>query len=317
MEEYTESNYYFIRLILKWKKHFLIITGIALFASVLFSAEWFIKPKYKSFAIIYPSNIIPYGDESASEQMLQLLGASDIRTAVMRKFDLSKHYDIDTTQKSGRTRLNKAYDANVTVSRTEFESIEITVLDTDPKVASEMVKEVINALNLKARKLQRDKTQEVLNMFSNQLQFKKKQVDSVSAAIQELTVKYQLLDYEVQVKEVTKSYLKALSSGTRKENLKDLDVMMRNLEEKGGEYFELTKTFDVVLSSYNNTKLEYDNTLKDLKKELTYTNEITRPIVADTKSYPVRWLIVLASVVSVNFFLFLLLLVLDIRKKVI
>lgn len=317
MQEYTESNYYFIRLLIRWKKHFLIVTAAALVVSIVFSGEWFIKPKYKSVAVIYPSNIIPYGAESASEQTIQLLSASDIRNAVTRKFNLAAHYDINTAAKAGITNLIKNYESNVTISRTEFESIEIKVLDTDPKTACAMVKEIIAQLNLKARNLQREKSKEVLKMHADQLVFKKRQVDSVNAAMQELRVKYQLLDYDAQVKEVTKNYLRALSSGAKRENLKDLDVLMRNLEEKGGEYYELKKTFDVVLNSYNNTRLEYDNALKDITKELTYTNEITRPMVADTKSYPIRWLIVVASVASANLFLFLLLLLMDVRKKVI
>ncbi len=315
MLEYAQSNYYFIKLIIKWKFYFIIVTVISIAAGIAFSSEFFIKPKYKSFALVYPSNIIPYSTESPSEQMLQLLESSDIRNAVIRKFKLAEHYHIDTAQKSGLSELIALYESNTEVRSTQLNSIEIKVLDTDPKIACDMVTEIINGMNLKARTLQREKTKEVLVLVNNQMIMKKQQIDSVKANLQELRVKYQLLDYEVQVKEVTKGYLKALSSGARKESLKDIDVMMRNLEEKGGEYDERKQTFDVLLGSYNAVKLEYDNLIRDINKELTYSCVVTKPFPAAEKSSPIRWLIVLISTVSADMFLFIILMMMRVRKK--
>lgn len=315
MQEDMQNSSYFIKLIMKWKFHFMVITVAAIVVSAVFSSEFFIKPRYKSFAIIYPSNIIPYSSETPSEQLLQLLESSDIRNSVVSKFKLAAHYNIDTTSKSGLFDLIAAYQSNVEVRRTQFNSIEIKVFDTDAQIACDMVIEIINALNLKARNLQREKTKEVLAIVSNQLLVKKKQVDSVNSILQELRVKYQLLDYEVQVKEVTKSYLKALSSGARKESLKDIDALMRNLEEKGGEYYQMKETFDIVLESYNTSKLDYDKVMSDLNKILTYSNIVSKPYPADKKSYPIRWVIVAVSVVSTNLLLLFILTIMGKKDK--
>lgn len=313
MQEYTESSFNFIRLINKRKIHFAVVSVFAILVAALFSSEWFIKPKFKSFAIIYPSNITPYSEESTSEQMLQLLGSTDIRNAVVQKFNLYKCYKIDTLDPTAPVQMASVYQSNVEISRTQFESIEITVLDEDPKRAADIVIEIINAMNLKARALQRNKTKEVEVVVKSQLDLKKHTIDSIDNRLHEFRVKYQLFDYKIQAKEVTKSYLKAVGAGGR--NLKEIDAMMRNLEEKGGEYYELNNTLDALLKSYNETKIEYDVVLKDLNKQLTYANIITNPTPSFKKAYPVRWLIVLASVISANLFLFVLLLLLDNRKK--
>ena len=313
MQEYTESSFNFIRLINKRKIHFAVVSVFAILVAALFSSEWFIKPKFKSFAIIYPSNITPYSEESTSEQMLQLLGSTDIRNAVVQKFNLYKCYKIDTLDPTAPVQMASVYKSNVEISRTQFESIEITVLDEDPKRAADIVIEIINAMNLKARALQRNKTKEVEVVVKSQLDLKKHTIDSIDNRLHEFRVKYQLFDYKIQAKEVTKSYLKAVGAGGR--NLKEIDAMMRNLEEKGGEYYELNNTLDALLKSYNETKIEYDVVLKDLNKQLTYANIITNPTPSFKKAYPVRWLIVLASVISANLFLFVLLLLLDNRKK--
>lgn len=317
MEEYTESSYYFIKLILKWKKHFMIVSIAAIVVASIFSSEFIIKPKYKSFAIVYPANISPYGSESTAEQLLQLLESSDIRNTIIRKFNLAERYNIDTTAKSGQANLIAAYESNIEVKRTEYESIEIKVLDTKAEVACDMVNAILDALNLKARTLQRDKTKEVLVIVEHQLNFKKHQLDSLNALLIGLRVKYQILDYGVQSKEVIKSYLKALSSGKGSSGFKDIDVMLRNLEEKGGEYYEAIRVYDVTLGLYTGLKVDYENGLKDMNKELTYTNIVTKPFPADKKTYPIRWLIVVASVASADLFLLLILALMDVRKKII
>ncbi len=316
MQEYTQSNYHFLKLIIKWKLYFIIVTVVAIIVASVFSSEWFIPSKYKSFALVYPSNLTPYGHESPAEQMIQLFESSDIQKDVIRKFDLPKRYDIDTTAKSGMSALISTYESNVSISRTQFESVEIKVLDTDPKVACEMVKEIINSLNRKARKLQREKTNEVLVLLTNELKFKKQQLDTISFKLLDLRTKYQILDYNSQAKEIMKAYLKVLASGKENNNFKNIETMMHNMEEKGGEYYENVKVFNELLKGYAKTKLDYDEAWKDMNKELTYTNMVTSPTPSDKKAYPIRSLIVLVSVVSANLFLFLIIIFLDTKRRV-
>ena len=95
--------------------------------------------------------------------------------------------------------------------------------------------------------------------------------------------------------------LKALSDV--KSNIKDIDLMLRNLEEKGAHFKQANQNFNTAIQSYSATQLEYENVLKGLNKELTYTNLVTKPSPDNKKAYPIRWLIVLASVVSTNLFL--------------
>jgi len=312
MQEYTESNYHFLKLIIKWKYPFMIVTAAALIVSFIFSSPFFIKPKYKSFAIAYPANLTPYGTESAAEQLMQLFLSADVRNQVIKKFDLAKRYEIDTTSKGGVEALIGTYESNVTISRTQFESVEIKVLDEDAKVACDMVKEIIKAMNLKARALQRDKSKEVLLLYTNELNYKKKQLDSINDILNDLRQNYQILDYNSQAKELMKGYVKGLGKG--KPN-SEISQMMKNLEEKGGEYYSNIRIYDELLKGYSKAKLDYDEIWKDMNKELTYANMVTYPSVSDKKAYPIRSLIVAVSVVSADLFLFLIIVFLDSKKK--
>jgi len=163
----------------KWKKHLIIVGLVSLGASILFSSPWFIKPKFKAFALIYPSNLIAYSNESATEQMLQLAQSSDIRNWVISAFNLYEHYEIDTAKnKFYKSEVIKNYEENVSIKKTEFETMEITVYDTDPLIAAQMVDSIIHYFDVKARQLQAEKSKEVLIISRNQLEQKRQQMDS-------------------------------------------------------------------------------------------------------------------------------------------
>ncbi|HEU4716423.1 MAG TPA: hypothetical protein VFU15_01240 [Bacteroidia bacterium] len=296
MEDLNNTDLWALAVRRKW-----MLLAIAFLGSVLgfvFSGSTFIRPKYKSVAVVYPVNIIPYSLESPTEQLLQLFNSADVRAMMVKKYDLAKRYGIDTTMSSGKTRLFNEYDDNVNIRKTEFESIKIDICDENPEVACDMVNGLIHFTDVKARNLQRQKTREVVKIFRDQLDFKQHQLDSLDRIMDQLRVRYGLLDYAAQTKELTKNYLKMVSSGTPADRLRPVDTLMRNLEEKGGDLISVSNQVSSLQDSYNSIKSDYDKALSDLTKELTYSNVVTRPFPADSKSYPVRSLVALISAIS-------------------
>lgn len=313
MEEYTLSILYYVKLLIRWKMQFIIITVVAVIAAAVFSSEWFITPRYKSLATVYPANIVAFSEESNTEQMLQMLQSNHIRSSVIRKFDLAKHYEIDTTAKDAQTQLIGQWKKFVSISKNEYESVDIEVTDTDPKLAADIANDILWELDNKISSLHKEKASEVKILLEKQLALKNAQLDSLGKGLQELRVKYNILDYNIQAEEVTKGYMNAL--GGKVSGLKDIDHLLRNLEEKGGEYYKMKVAYDGVLASYNLVRIEYDNVLKELNKQFTYTYVVTSPTVSDKKSYPIRWLIVVASVLAANMFLFFAIIISDYRKR--
>lgn len=260
------------------------------------SGSFLITPKYKSVAVVYPSNLIPYGIETPTEQLLQLLESDDIRENLIRKFDLFKHYNIDSTRAHAQSRLIETFNDNVSIEKTEFESVKIEVLDKNPKIASEIASSLIDLMNEKARALQRSKSNEIVIMKRKSFLSKKQEVDSMEAKLKELRVNYGLLDYNLQTEYTTEAYLKLLSgSSSQQVQSKQIEPLIANLQEKGGEFQALNENLRNERYRYNLLKVEYENSLNDITKELTYANLVTRPVPADKKSYPIRWIIALGS----------------------
>ena len=304
-----------LQLILRWKKHLIIVGLISLVGSILFSSPIFIKPKFKSFALIYPSNLIAYSTESATEQMLQLTQSYDIRDKIINTFYLFEHYDIDTLKnKTFKSEVYKKYDENIIIKKTEYESMEITVYDTDPLIASQIADSIVHYFDLKARSLQIEKSHEVMVIALDQLKNKKNQLDSMENLLHDYSTKYGLLDYKSQSKEVTRAYMRGLTSNDSKV-IKESNRIMQGLMDKGTEFNSINEHLWRLRGTYNDLKLIYENAYRDVYKELTYANVVTRPFPSDRKAYPVRWLIVLISVGSSLLLAFMILLIFDSKKK--
>jgi capsule polysaccharide export protein KpsE/RkpR len=293
---------------IRWKWHLLVIALLSMLAAVVFSGPAFIKPKYKSFAIVYPSNLIAYSTENSTEQMLQLLQSSDIREEVFRIFNLMQHYEIDTVKNPhARTEIIKTYEENVLIHKTEYESVHIEVWDTDPIIAAAMVDSIIQLGNKKIRALQRQKAEEVLVIAGIQISRKKAEMDSMENVLKNYSMKFGLLEYKIQTKEFSRAYLKSISSGTAK-GANESKNMLSVLAEHGEEFNALSERLALMNKTFVDLKVIYDNALRDATKVLSYTNVVTQPLVADNKSYPIRWLIVTVSMISSLFIAFLVLL---------
>jgi len=289
MDSFVKS-FNILTTIIKWKWILLCVLAISIILSSVFSGEKFIKPKYRSTAILYPSNLIPYSSETPTEQMLQIFKSDDLRDMIIVKFNLIKHYNIDTTEKHFKTKLRKEFEGNVTIKKNEFEAVVVDVLDKNANIACEMVNAMIEFFNQKARELQRQKTSEVVVIWENQLKNKQNQIDSIEKKFTELRLQYGLLDYEIQTKEASRQYFK-------EGNIKDKNIL-QNLKEKGGELQLLSEQLESTTKDFSKIRSEYDQALSDLNKELTYTNLVSSPSPADKKAYPIRWFIVFISTVS-------------------
>lgn len=283
------------------KKRFwliVILVAISAIVSAVFSGPQFIKPQFQSRTVVYPSNLASYGKESEMEQMLQLLYATDIRDSLIKKFDLYKRYGIAEEAASKKFLVNETFGERVGFSPTRYESVEIEVMDENPDTAKLMVDEILHQLNRKAQTLQRDKYKEVVAINFKEMELQRIRLDSMESRLQELRDKYGILDYNLQTEEATKGYLKLLANNASASKVKEAKSILDNLVKRGGEYKKLNRLADLTRDTYYTLKRQYEQALKEYTKELTYTNVVVKPEVADKKSYPVRWFIVFVTVLA-------------------
>lgn len=299
MEKYFR-NLNLLEILMKWKMHLGVIALVAIILSFIFSGPAFIKPRFKSTAILYPSNIKEYSDESLTEQMLQIMQSTDIRDSLIQQFDLIEHYKIDTTKKYWKSNLYWMYSRNVKISKTPYEAVQIEVFDIDPYIACDMVNAIIKYYDRKIASLHNAKFNEVVAMYERYLARKSRELDSLQNRMRYLSTNYGLLEYEYQTQQVMKGVLGTLD-GNGRVNRTEAERLRKNMEMYGGEMVMLQELIKQEAANYALIKKDYDRAWMDHDRRFTYSNIISHPQVADKKSTPIRWVIVLITTLSALF----------------
>ncbi|MEO8068212.1 MAG: hypothetical protein ABI599_11020 [Flavobacteriales bacterium] len=291
------------------RRNWKLLSAVAVSAIALtwiFSGPTFIKPRFVSRAVVYPVNLTSYSIETRTDQLLQLLESNSIRDSIIARFDLANHYDMKPGAPGARFFLYNEFNERVTIGKTRFESVEIEVVDESPDTAQAIVSGMLEQVNLLARRLQREKSQEVLKIAMRSLDNEREKLDTVEAKLQIMRERSGLLEYESQTQELTKGYVRLLTRGGGDRT--KVEAMLAELGKSGGEFRELTELSDLFRANYDRLLSEYERAVNDVTKELTYVNVVVHPEVPDKKVYPIRWLIVSIGTCSAVLLAFVLLL---------
>jgi capsular polysaccharide biosynthesis protein len=310
------DNQQILKVIWKRKFHFILVGIAAILLSAIFSGPQFIRPKYKSMARLYPTNLEIFSEESETEQMLEIINSKDIKLNMFDAFQLDQVYGIDKTDPLYMTYMLGIYDENVSASKTKFETVELKVMDHDPRLASDMCDSIIHFYNKKVREMHKAKFGEMVQILKERLDKYHNELEQVAEELNTLRKEYRILDYEIQVERVTQGYMEALvSDRTMSSHLYDIQKIYDNLAKKGADAVWLKSRHLFLLKSIDELTIDYDTYLAEYEKEITYAHIVEHSIPADKKSYPVRWIIVAFSTLGAVFLALLVFLVLDYRKK--
>ncbi|MEA2105764.1 MAG: Wzz/FepE/Etk N-terminal domain-containing protein [Bacteroidota bacterium] len=197
---YNFNSMDIIRFIFKHKWPIIIITLIAAVASVIVSLV--ITPKFKSSVIFYPKtqvaashalttnelidpddHILNFGDEEATEQLIQTLYSEDIRFKIIEKFDLMSHYNIDKDGEYPMTKLHEEYSDNIRFKRTEYMAVEVEVMDTDPQMAADIANTIAALLDSTLNKMQNDVAVEILKVVDKEYKLAKVEIQELESAL--------------------------------------------------------------------------------------------------------------------------------------
>jgi deoxyadenosine/deoxycytidine kinase len=99
-----------------------------------------------------------FGEEEQAEQLVQILQSSRIKDRIIKKYDLLADYEISENDPNKYYKLNKAYYGNFSFNRTRYGSIQIDVLDKDPKKAAAMANDIVDLIDTVKNEMIRERT---------------------------------------------------------------------------------------------------------------------------------------------------------------
>ena len=199
------DNQCILTIIWRRKFHFIVVGVVAMVLAAIFSGPTFIKPKFKSTARLYPSNISEMSEESRTEQMLEIINSNDVKKKMFRAFDLDEDYKINKEDPQYLTYMFDIYNDNVKTSKTQYETVEISVMDFDPQQASDMCDSIIHFYNQKVGQIHKSKNKEMIVILGKQMDKKYNEIDSVSTELKQIHAQTGIVDFKNQVPEVARS----------------------------------------------------------------------------------------------------------------
>jgi len=308
-----------------------IIGVVAFIVSVIVCLS--IPPKFKSTVILFPTSsgsvsqalitesqqkkeILNFGEEEEVEQLMQILLSSEIRNRIIEKYDLFRHYRINKDSKYANSQLYKKYESNVKISRTEYMSIKIEVLDESPDTAALIANDVAALVDSLYAKIQRERATKAFQIVEREFLAQKDKIKSIEDSLFALS-KLGVIDVKSQSEMYSEQHAIAIASGNERARIeieKKLDILATYGSSQSilkEQMFEEVKQLSVIEAKYREARI-------DMEQDLPNTYIVSPAEVADRKFYPIYWLTVSVSVLSTLLFSIVLLLLFDkyIKKKV-
>ena len=335
-EGFDSSN--FIAFLYQWRKTFFMVTIVTVLLSVVFSSTYFITPLFKSQVVLFPTStnaiskpllntnysgkedILEFGEDEQVEQMLQILNSNKIRDSIVIKYHLLEHYEIKENDPYKYTELFKQYESNVQFKRTENSAVKIIVYDRDPQDAADIANDIAALYDVVKNGMKRIRAVKGFNIVKTEYLKLKSEI-----AVKEdsLTVlrKLGVHDYESQSEMINRQLAMEIAKGNTA-NIRRLESRLDILAEYGGPYVSLRDALEHDKKLLSEIKAKYEEAKVDAEQDLPQKFVVNTAYKAEKKAYPIRWLIVLISVLGALFLAVLIIITfeqvekLQLKKKV-
>ena len=254
-------------------------------------------------------NLLAYGETEDAERLLQLLNSNKVRSQIIINHKLDEHYEIDLKESGARTLLQKEYNSNVGADLTRFGSIKIHVLDKDPNVARDIANDLVFLVDSLANALRNDRAKNALKLAKASYNLAIQEIEAAENDLGELH-SFGIYDFEAQVEGLTAEYGRAVADN----NMRGALILKDDLEQiskLANKYNKLTNFLEPAYEQLATLKKRFDLMKVDSSTQLPSSLVIDFAEAADKKSYPVRWLIVVVSVMSALALALILLLIAD------
>ena len=305
----TLNSTHLLRFIFDRRKTFLIIGIVS--AGLSSAAALLIEEQFKSMVIMFATpqhsigeqfyeeikrnDLLEYGETEDAERLLQILNSDRIRNRIIQKYDLWKHYDIEQASAGAQSLLGKEYNSNVDARLTRYGSIEVAVLDRDPKQAADMANDIAFLADSVANRLRNERAQEALVYAGSSLSQVQEEIQSMETRLGKL---YELgvYDFATQIEGLNEQYATALAKGSG--NAEKIRRQMAEISLHANDFNKLSNLIEAAYDREAILKKRFELMKLDAETQMPSAFIVDSAAPADKKSKPIRWLIVAMSVAS-------------------
>jgi uncharacterized protein involved in exopolysaccharide biosynthesis len=304
-----------IKKIINWRKKFL---WISIAAALISGVIVFMVPKqYKSTVIVFPArqfsvsklvieanagnqeDYMMFGDADDAEKVMQILNTDVLKMKVADAFHLWDRWRIKDTIFAYHY-LKQKWDDQVTVKRTEYNSIKIEVYDYTADSAAFVANGIAAYIDSVRWDMNREVSGKVVAIVKNEYDntlLRMKELEDSLYKLRQLGV----LHYKEQVKAFSKSYAKAIEKNDQGA-IKRLESKIDTLKKYGTAYNNVKDNLEKYSSKYPDIKMKYDEALVNYNSQIPIKFVAEHAIADEFKARPKRMIWVAITVIAANLF---------------
>lgn len=313
-----------------WEKKFLLIgiTFLGAVLSIIISLS--LTDKFKSSVVLFPAasvslskslvettsiqmdnrDVLSFGREEDAERMLQILYSNQIKDYIVQKYQLMEHYEIDmVSDKFPYTKLDSKYKSNIKFRRTEFQSIEISVMDEDPQYAADIANDIAAYIDSTIHNMQKERATEAFKIVEREYNAAQTEIENLNDSIQKIRM-LGVIDYESQAASLNEAYAQAIAKNNTQVANKIMS-RMNTLSRYGGIYVELSKKLEAEIERHGQLKAKYASAKINVEQTVPQIFIVDKAEKSERKAEPKRSIIVMVSTLSTFAIALLLLLILE------
>ncbi|MBP8709547.1 MAG: hypothetical protein KBH90_05465, partial [Bacteroidales bacterium] len=187
--EFRQDSFDLLNFFIRHFRKFVIAGIVAAILSAVISL--LIRPLYESTVILYPSSNITeatsllgetesrtalFGDDDATEKLIQVINSAQVREYLKEKYNLMQHYNIKPGEKYPNTLMKAKMDKYMRCTRTDYGSVKIRVRDRDRVYACNMANDMAARADTIFNNLQREAAMVTLDEISRLYDIQKRLV---------------------------------------------------------------------------------------------------------------------------------------------
>jgi capsular polysaccharide biosynthesis protein len=285
-----------IRIIIRWKKPILIVVVIALVGSAIISDSHIMKPYYKATSVFYPSNPSMtssqsmfvesqasgyFGNSDDVDRLIAIGNSAQLKSFIVRKFKLFDHYKIDSLSEDyPNYAVQNELEDNFKVEKTDKGAIEVTVYDHDKIFAADMANAIVAKIDDINKVILNENKLKMLSIYTNKIKDKEKEIAVTTDSIVAIKYRFNMLNGVSDLNEI--SSLK----GDERTRFDQAYETYKVLEDKK----------EASLRELNSSVASAEQFKATINNDVPTIYVIEKAYPAEKKSKPIRWLVVLSSV---------------------
>jgi len=206
-----------------------------------------------------------------------------------------EHYEIDPSSRYPYTELAEQYKSNISFSRTEIMSVEISVMDTDPQIAADIAIDISDLVDTVYNEMKQERALAAFELVKKEYYQAEKEVRALRDSLE--------------------STGSEISESLRRTGGASMAYLTRALAEHGGTFLTLTNHLDHETERLADLRQRFQEARVESVQELPHKFIVDRAYASEKKAYPKRSVIVMISTAAAFLFTLILLIIIDGLKE--